>query len=57
MAESEARETQCWLETAVECKYIIQEVGQELFQLYNNVIGKLVNMENNPKTWLLKPKI
>ena len=56
MAESEARETQCWLETAVECEYITQEVGHELFQLYNNVIGKLVNMENKPDPWLLKSK-
>ena len=54
-AESEARETQCWLETTVECGYINKEAGQELFQLYNNVIGKLVTMENNPNQWLLKP--
>ena len=55
MAESEARETQCWLETTVECEYVTQGVGQDLFQLYNNVIGKLVTMENNPDTWLLEP--
>ena len=54
-AESEARETQCWLETAVECEYITKEMGQELFQLYNNIIGKLVTMENNPDGWLLSP--
>ncbi len=47
MAESEARETQSWIESAVECEYITKEVGGELFQLYNNVIGKLVTMENN----------
>ena len=43
MAESEARETQSWLETTVECKYLTKEVGSELFLLYSNVIGKLVN--------------
>jgi four helix bundle protein len=53
-AESEARETQCWLETAVECEYVTKEVGQELFQLYNNIIGKLVTMENNPDRSLLR---
>jgi four helix bundle protein len=53
-AESEARETQCWLETAVECGYVAKDVGQELFQLYNNVIGKLVTMENRPDQWLLR---
>ena len=56
MAESEARETQCWLETSVECEYITKNEGGELFQLYNNVIGKLVTIENNPDQWLLKPK-
>ena len=55
MAESEARETQSWLETTVECEYLTKEVGGELFQLYNNVIGKLVTMENNPDQWLLQP--
>ena len=62
MGESEARETQSWLgsrarrRVAVECEYITKEVGGELFQLYNNVIGKLVTIENNPDQWLLKPK-
>ena len=53
-AESEARETQCWLETTIECEYIAEEIIRDLFQLYNNVIGKLVNMENEPDQWLLK---
>ena len=41
-AESEARETQSWLETAVECGYAAQETGKELFELYHDVIGKLI---------------
>ena len=53
MAESEARETQSWLETTVECESLTKEVGSELFPLYSNVIGKLVTMENNPDQWLL----
>lgn len=56
-AESEARETQCWLETTVECGYVTQEIAQDLFQLYNNVIGKLVTMEKNPNQWLVKADI
>lgn len=47
-AESEARETQCWLETIIECEYVTEETIRDLFQLYNNVIGKLVTMENSP---------
>jgi four helix bundle protein len=52
-AESEARETQSWLETAVECEYVTQETGKELFELYHQVIGKLINMENNPDKWVI----
>ena len=26
-SESEARETQCWLETVVECEYVSTEIG------------------------------
>ena len=52
-AESEARETQSWLETAVECEYVAQEIGKELFELYHEVIGKLINMENNPDKWVI----
>lgn len=55
-AESEARETQCWIEVAVECEYVTAEIGQQLFQLYNQIIGKLVTMENNADRWILSPK-
>ncbi len=52
-AESEAAETQTWLRFAVECTYLSPEIAQELRQVYDQVIGKLVNMINNPKPWLL----
>ena len=55
-AESEARETQSWLETAVECEYVTQEIGKELFELYHEAIGKLINMENNPDKWMITTK-
>lgn len=55
-AESEARETQCWTEVAVECEYMTTEMGQQLFQLYNQIIGKLVTMENNADRWILSSK-
>jgi four helix bundle protein len=32
MAESEALETQSWLENAVECSYVEKNVATELFQ-------------------------
>ena len=45
MAESEALETQSWLENAVECRYVEKDVATELFQLYNRIVGALVSMQ------------
>jgi four helix bundle protein len=53
-SEGEAAETQVWLEFAVKCKYLNREIGKELHGLYDKIIGKLVNMGNNPKPWILK---
>lgn len=50
-AEAEAAESQVWLEFALECKYIDREKYESLFQEYENVIGKLVNMSLHPEKW------
>ena len=55
-SEGEAAETQVWLEFAVKCKYLDRKIGKELHQLYDKIIGKLVNMGNNPEPWILKAK-
>jgi len=52
-SESEASETQTWIEFSVKCEYISKEVGTELFQTYDHIIGKLVNLINNPEPWIL----
>jgi len=54
MSESEAMETQSWIESAVDCKYIKQQVGKELYKIYDNIIGKLITMQANPDIWILK---
>jgi four helix bundle protein len=53
-AEGEAAETQVWLEYAVRCQYISTKEGRELHRVYDRVIGKLVNMGNNPEAWVLR---
>ena len=55
-AESEAAETQVWIRFAVECGYLSKESGQELYQTYDHIIGKLVNMIFNPAPWVLRRK-
>ncbi len=53
-AEAEAAETQTWIKFAVECGYINNEIGNELYQACDFIIGKLVIMISNPKSWILK---
>jgi four helix bundle protein len=53
-AESEAGETQTWIRFAIECGYFSKEVGHELYQTYDHIIGKLVNMIINPTPWILR---
>lgn len=50
-AEAEAAETQNWLDFALTCKYIDKNEHQILNQSYENIIGKLVIMRNNPEKW------
>ena len=52
-AEAEAAETQVWLEFAVKCDYLEAETGRELYAAYDNTLGKIVNLINNPEPWLL----
>jgi four helix bundle protein len=56
LAESEAAETQVWLEFAVECGYMRTEDARELYKTYNGVIGRLVGMINHADSWIIHPK-
>jgi len=51
--EAEAAETQVWLEFAVKCGYLDREKGRGLYEGYDQIIGKLVNMINHPESFLL----
>ena len=51
--EAEAAETQTWIEFAVKCEYLKTEIGREIFKALDEVIGTLVNMINNPGSWVL----
>ena len=55
-AEAEAAETQTWLDFSVECKYLDANTGRALYQAYDNILGKLVNMINNPLPWLRRTR-
>jgi four helix bundle protein len=50
-SEAEAAETQVWLDYSLECEYISKESHTILFNDYENIIGKIVNMINHPEKW------
>jgi len=50
-SDSEAAETQVWLDFALDCGYIDQQGHDELYNTYESVIGGLVNMMANPDAW------
>lgn len=51
--ESEAAETQVWLEFAVKCSYLNREDAAPLYQLYDSVLGTIVGMINRPEKWTI----
>ncbi len=53
-SESEAAETQVWLEFAVQCQYMKREQALELYRTYDRVLGTLVGMINHPETWVIR---
>ncbi len=52
-AESEAAETQVWIEFAVKCGYLKREAAAALYRTYDKIIGTLVGMINHPETWVI----
>ncbi|MCB9294728.1 MAG: four helix bundle protein [Lewinellaceae bacterium] len=52
-AETEAAETQVWLDFALQCGYLDHKDHEILKQEYNFIIGKLVRIIHNPDQWTL----
>ena len=50
-SEAEAAETQCWLEFSYECKYSDRIEFERLYEIYDNILGKIVRMINQPEKW------
>lgn len=52
-AEGEAAETQVWLDFSLRCKYIDNEIYNELFDKYDHILAMIVNMIKQPEKWTL----
>jgi four helix bundle protein len=55
-SESEAAETQVWIEFAVKFAFLDRESGASLYQTYDEILRMLVAMINSPTTWTI-PKL
>ena len=51
--ETEAAETQSWLEFAMGCRYLDQTIGQELYTTYNEIIAMIISMIRHADQWVL----
>ncbi len=52
-AETEAAETQTWIEFAMRCGYLASDSGQQLLNEYEQILRMIVSMINNAPKWLL----
>jgi four helix bundle protein len=53
-SEGEAAETQVWLDFSLVCGYISCEIHDELNDIYDHILGMIVNMILNSQNWTLK---
>ena len=50
-AEGEAAETQTWIDFSMRCNYLSEADHADLYNTYDRIIGKLVNMGLHPENW------
>jgi len=53
-AESEACETQVWIEFAQRCGYLNDETSHDLDSTYDQIMGQIVTMIRESDKWLIK---
>jgi len=54
-AESEAGETQCWLEFCHAEGYIDPDTFERLWNEYESLIGSIVGIIQHADKWIIKP--
>jgi four helix bundle protein len=52
-SETEAAETQVWLEFAFNCNYISPGFYNDLYSRYDHLIGKIINLMRTADKWRL----
>jgi len=54
-AETEAAETQTWIEFAVKCGYLDRNEGARLYKAYDRLMAMLIGTIHRADDWLIKP--
>ncbi|SRR5581483_6721880 len=52
-SESEAAETQVWIEFAVKCNYLNRDRADTVYRAYDDVLRTLVGMINHSERWII----
>ena len=52
--ETEAAETQTWLQFAVECEYLERDEAKRLYKEYDEILAMLVAMIREPNKWTIE---
>jgi four helix bundle protein len=55
-SETEACETQVWLEFAQLCKYLVEDKANDLLSKYDHLLSQLVLMINDADKWIIEKK-
>ncbi|MFH1703205.1 MAG: four helix bundle protein, partial [Nitrospirota bacterium] len=55
-AESEAAETQVWLEFTTRCNYMELSLASVLESAYDQIIGQIIKMIDEAHKWIIKTK-
>lgn len=53
-AESEACETQVWIELAERCSYLSACAATELDKMYDQILAQIIKMVQYPEKWIIK---
>jgi four helix bundle protein len=55
-SESEASETQVWIEIARRCGYFQEEAARRLESSYDQITAQIVRMTQEPQKWLIRDR-
>jgi len=53
-AESEACETQVWIEFSARCNYLNKDTSNKIYKIYDQIIGQIVRMIDDADKWLIR---